>query len=340
MDENVKKHSSVSEIAISSRVRLARNIGSLPFPSRMTPEQGAGVAAQVRDAIFSSSHTASQNFMFVDIAKLTPIERQMLVEKHLISPDLIEGREESGAIISKDEKISIMINEEDHLRIQSLFTGMELERAWQLCSKLESLLGEKLEFAFHQEYGYLTCCPTNVGTGIRASVMLHLPALTMTGYIRNVLEACGKLGVAVRGIYGENSDASGNMFQISNQVTLGLTEEEIISSVTNIASQIIEQERALRKELYDQNPYRFEDRIYRSLGLFSNARILSTEESLKLLSDVRLGVDMGIITQVGTGVLDEILLFTQPAHLQKLAGRPMSPEERDIRRAEYVRSKL
>lgn len=221
-----------------------------------------------------------------------------------------------------------------------MFSGMQLDNAWKLCDKVDTLFEEKLEFAFSKNYGYLTSCPTNLGTGMRASVMLHLPALVMTGYIGGILEACGKLGMAVRGLYGENSEASGNMFQISNQITLGLSEEEIISSITNAASQIIEQERNLRNEIYKQDTYRLEDRVYRSFGIFSNARIISTEECLKLLSDVRLGVVMGIIKNVDISLLNEIMLLIQPATLQKIEGKPLSPEERDIKRAEIIRDKL
>ena len=338
-DKQTEKEDACMEAVISSRVRLARNLEDLPFPCRNTAEQAKEVAARVKDAVFGSGAMADK-FVYVDIRELNPIDRQALVEKHLISPEMLEEKKETGAIISKDEKVSIMINEEDHLRIQCLFQGMQLNKAWQLCDKINTLLEEKLDFAFSGNYGYLNSCPTNAGTGMRASVMLHLPALVMTGYIKNVLEACGKLGVAVRGIYGEHSGASGNMFQISNQVTLGQSEEEILASVNNVALQIIGQEKSLRNEVYKQNPYRFEDRVYRSLGIFANARIISSEESLKLLSDIRMGVDMGIIKNINMGKINEITLLIQPASLQKSAGRILSPEERDIKRAELIRSKL
>ena len=294
-----------AEIAVSSRIRLARNMGNIPFPTRMEPGQGEMVIDRVWESIAKSSETMANNMVLMKMGRLNTIDRQILVEKHLISPELGEGKKESAVILSRDEKISIMINEEDHLRIQCIYPGMQLEAAWKLCSKLDVLFEENMEFAFDKKLGYLSCCPTNIGTGIRASVMLHLPALNMTGYIRSVLEACGKLGIAVRGIYGEHSEASGSMFQISNQVTLGQTEEEIIASVKNVASQIIEQEKILRNEIYNQNPYHFEDRIYRAFGLLENARIMSAEESLKLLSDVRLGVDMGIIGGIDMEILNE-----------------------------------
>ncbi|WP_265446489.1 protein arginine kinase [Acetivibrio straminisolvens] len=329
-----------SDVVMSTRVRIARNFNGIPFPSKMQREDGKLIIKKVKEAIFGRSSAIGDNFKFIDIHELTPVQRQVLVEKHLISPDLAESRIESGVIISAEENISIMINEEDHLRIQCLSAGLQLDDTWNLCNKIDNLLEESIDYAFDEKFGYLTCCPTNLGTGIRTSVMLHLPALTMTGYIKGILEICSKLGIAVRGLYGENSEASGNMYQISNQVTLGLTEGEIISNINNIAKQIIDQERALRKQLYKQNSFRFEDRIFRSLGLLSNARIISSEEGLKLLSDVRLGVDMGIITDIDIRKLNEIQLLVQPANLQESVGRPLNPEERDIKRAETIRNRL
>jgi Arginine kinase len=333
-------NSQKADIAISSRVRLARNINNLPFPNRMTPDQGRNVIKIVSEAISGSSEAFASNMVMYGIKDMNAIERQVLVEKHLISPDLGESKKDSAVIISKDEKISIMINEEDHLRIQCIFPGMRLDEAWKLCNKLDLLLEEKMDFAFDKNLGYLTCCPTNVGTGIRASVMLHLPALAMTGYMKNILEACSKFGITVRGIYGENTEASGNMYQISNQVSIGQTEEEIIASVNNVADQIIEQEKLVRNELYNQNPFRFEDRVFRSLGVLSNARIMTSEESLKLLSDVRLGVDMNTIVGINIKTLNDIILMIQPAYLQKTAGKLLTPEERDVRRADIIRGKL
>jgi len=327
-----------SDVVISSRVRIARNLIGYPFPYKMDPSQGLDVLKRVSEAVLKSN--ISKELIYIDTRKLNAVERQSLVEKHLISPDLVSSTNEHGVIVNKDENISIMINEEDHLRIQCMFAGMQIEDAWKACDRIDSLLEKKVDFAFNNDLGYLTCCPTNIGTGIRASVMLHLPALVMTGYIRGILEGCSKIGVAVRGIYGENSEAAGNMFQISNQVTLGQTEEEIVASIKNISLQVIEQERTLRGELYKQNPFRLEDKVFRSLGVFSNARIISSEESLKLLSDVRLGIDMGIIKNIKIEVLNEIMLFLQPANLQRLSDKPLSPEERDIQRAELIRSKL
>lgn len=328
-----------SDVVVSCRVRLARNFDNYSFPSRLSKEQSREIVERVKNALLCDDKMGRE-FLFVDIHELDPISKQSLVEKHLISPNLLESKIQSGVVISKDEKISIMVNEEDHLRIQCLFPGMQIENAWKLCDKVDSVIEEKIDYAYDEDYGYLTCCPTNVGTGMRASVMLHLPALTMTGYIKNILEACGKVGVAVRGIYGEHSEALGNMFQISNQVALGQAESEVVSSINNIVAQIIEQERTVRKQIYDKNPIGFEDKIYRSLGVLQNARVISTEESVKLLSDVRLGVNMGIINDITLETINEVTLSIQPATLQKIVGRPLSPEARDAKRAEIIRSKL
>lgn len=328
------------DVVISSRVRFARNFKGYPFPTKMDMEQSGKVLEEVKNNILNSRSATVKEMSFVDISNLNNIDKQALVEKHLISHELAVEQKQRGVLISKDEKISIMVNEEDHLRMQCLFPGMQIESAWKLCSLIDNILEKKIDFAFNNEYGYLTCCPTNIGTGMRASVMLHLPALVMTGYIRGILEACSKLGMAIRGLYGENSEASGNMFQISNQVTLGQTEEEIVTNLTNISAQIIEQERMLRSELYRQNAYRFEDKIMRSFGIFGNARIITTEECLKLISDVRLGIDMGIIKDIEIEVLNEIMVFIQPANLQLYVGRALGPDERDIMRAEVIRKKL
>jgi protein arginine kinase len=328
-----------SDVVLSCRVRLARNFADYPFPSRLGREQSMEIVDKVKAAI-KDNKESSKEFLYVDMHELDPISKQALVEKHLISPNLAESTIESGAAISKDERVSIMVNEEDHLRIQCIFPGMQIEKAWDMCNRIDGIFEKKISYAFDKDYGYLTCCPTNVGTGMRASVMLHLPALTITGYIRSVLETCSKLGVAVRGAYGEHSEASGNMFQFSNQISLGNTEKDILSGINNIVTQIIERERVLRKQLYEKNQTGFEDRLYRSFGVLQNARIISTEESVKLLSDVRLAVNMGIINETSLEVINEVMLIIQPASLQKIMGKPLGPQERDIKRAEIIRNKL
>jgi len=329
-----------SDVVISSRVRLARNFSKYPFPHKTTPEIQKDIVEETKYALFSGSQSMSEIFRFIDFANLDIIEKTVLVEKHIVSKEFLDSNRYCGLLLSQDEQISIMINEEDHLRIQCLASGMQLSKAWEICGNLDNLLSETIDFAWNEDIGYLTSCPTNIGTAIRASVMLHLPALTMTGYIKPVLEAVGKLGVAVRGMYGENTGASGNMYQFSNQITLGKSEEDIILSIKNITQQIIEQERTLRQEILKQNRYQLEDRIFRSYGILKNARIIETGETLSRLSDLRMGVDMGIIDGIGITDINEMMLLIQPGGLQKKTGRILKPDERDACRAELVREMM
>lgn len=326
------------DIAVSSRVRLARNFADIPFTAKMTQKQQTALMKRMQGIV--SGNTNYGKLMFADMSSMHPVDRVSLMERHLISPDLAESSGNSGAFINENENVSIMVNEEDHIRIQAIFPGIMLEKAYKVCDEIDSIIAEKADYAFDDKYGYLTSCPTNIGSGMRASVMLHLPALVMTGYMKSILESCTKLGVAVRGIYGENSDAVGDMFQVSNQITLGHKDEETIAAIDGICKQIIDREKALRYQLYKQNIYKFEDKIFRSYGLLLNARILSSQECFKLLSDVRLGVSMGIIKDMGILALNEILVMSQPATLQKIAGKQLNQDERDVKRAEFIRTKL
>lgn len=329
-----------SDVVLSSRVRLARNFVKYPFPHKTTPEQQKQIIKDTKDALFKGNQQMAETFKYYDFIALDTIEKSVLVEKHVASKELLEGKRESGILLSSDEQISIMINEEDHLRIQCLATGMQLYETLEVCNNIDDLLSENIEFSWNDTIGYLTSCPTNIGTAIRASVMMHLPALVMTGYIKAVIEALGKLGLAVRGMYGENTEASGNMFQLSNQITLGKSEEDILLSIKNITTQIIEQERALRKQLLQQNKYELEDRIFRSFGILKNARIITTNECLKHLSDLRMGVDIGIIEDISIEDINEITLLVQPGSLQKKAKRTLNSNERDIVRAKIVRDMM
>ncbi|MHB8061396.1 MAG: protein arginine kinase [Ruminiclostridium sp.] len=326
------------DIAFSSRIRLARNFADIPFSSKMNVNH-QNMLIQRMQGIISGNITYGK-LMFADMTSMHPIDRVSLMERHLISPDLAETKENSGAFINENENLSIMVNEEDHVRIQALFSGIQLEKAYMMCDDIDSIISEKADYAFNDKYGYLTSCPTNLGTGMRASVMLHLPALVMTGYMKSILESCNKVGVTVRGIYGENSDAIGDMFQVSNQISLGRKEEETIASIDGICKQIIDREKSLRLQLYKQNVNKFEDKIYRSYGLLLNARIISTQECFKLLSDVRLGVSMGIIKDIDIATLNEILVLSQPATLQKISGKQLREDERDVKRAELIRTKI
>jgi len=329
-----------SDVIISSRVRLARNFRKYPFPHKTTPDQQKKIIEETKNALFNGNQKMAESFAYIDFTSLDAVEKAVLVEKHIVSKELLETNRISGILLSNDERISIMINEEDHLLIQCLATGMQLSEAWEICNGIDDLLSESIDFSWHENIGYLTSCPTNIGTAIRASVMMHLPALTMTGYIKPVLEALGKLGMAVRGMYGENTEASGNMFQLSNQITLGKSEEDILLSIKNIASQIIEQERSLRQHLLNQNRYQLEDRVFRSFGILKNSRIINTDECLKRISDLRLGVDMGIIEGISIESINELILLVQPGNLQKREGRILDANERDIVRARLVREIL
>ncbi len=326
------------DIAITSRVRLARNFADIPFSAKMSVKHQNELIKRMQEII--SGYSTYGKLMFADMTSMQPIDRVSLMERHLISPDLAETKESGGAYINANENVSIMVNEEDHIRIQALFSGIQLEKAYRICDDIDSIISEKADYAFDDKYGYLTSCPTNIGTGMRASVMLHLPALVMTGYMKSILESCNKVGVTVRGIYGENSEAVGDMFQVSNQISLGRNEEETIASIDGICKQIIDREKTLRLQLYKQNVYRFEDKIFRAYGLLLNARIITTQECFKLLSDVRLGASMGIIKDIDIAVLNEILVLSQPATLQKISGKQLGQDERDIKRAELIRMKL
>lgn len=329
-----------SDVVMSSRVRLARNFEKYPFPHRSLPEHQENVIKETCDAIFSSNPKLKESFTLIRFDEISEIDRMVLVEKHLVSKELAESELKTGALISQDEQLSIMFNEEDHLRIQCLASGMQLEKAFDICNYLDNIISEEIDYAYDNVIGYLTSCPTNVGTAIRVSVMLHLPALTMTGYIRSVLESCGKLGLAVRGLYGENTEAYGNMYQLSNQVTLGKNENDIVMSVKNISYQIIEQERLLRAELFQKNNDKISDRIMRSFGILRYARTLTSDEALQKLSDIRLGINMGLIKELSETDVSEMMLLIQPASLQQYEKKVLDPKERDICRAKYVRDHI
>lgn len=327
-----------NDVVISSRIRLARNLSDIPFPPVMTEDEAEKVKESVKKAIFDSKTILSTQFSEYDMKKITPLERQSLVERHLISPDLAQNTKNGSALIKNDGTVSILINEEDHLRIQTIFNGLNLREAWDLADKIDDLIEENISYAFDEKLGYLTACPTNVGTGIRASVMVHLPALTITGQIGNILNSVSKIGIAVRGMYGEGTQSLGDIYQISNQVTLGQSEKDIIENLEGIVKQIITNERKAREDLYKKRKVQIEDRIGRSYGLLTNAKVISTQEFMRLISDVRLGAVLNIVN-LDIQKIDEITTHIQPGNLQKIIGKQLEPYERDIKRAEYV-SKL
>ena len=329
-----------NDVIISSRIRLARNFKKHPFPNRINYEQAQNIISEIKDIGLKSSSYIAKEFNYLEMSKINDIDKYVLLEKHLISQDLIKNSSISSSLISKDEKTSIMVNEEDHIRIQTILPGMQLKEAWELGDRIDNFIEEKVEYAYNENIGYLTSCPTNVGTGMRASVMVHLPALTMIGYINGLLSTIGKLGIVVRGIYGESSQVSGNMYQISNQITLGQSEEDIIQSINSVVMQIIEQERMARNKILKGSPIELEDKIYRSYGIFTNARMLSSNECLSLLSEIRLGIDLGIISNISTKDANELMIITQPAFIQKTVGRILEEKERDVKRAEIIRKHL
>jgi protein arginine kinase len=329
----------MSEIVISSRIRLARNLSGSPFLSRCTAHQRRALETRCRDAILAAG--LSNQVLYVDLQDSPEIDRQVLVERHLISKQHAAADGARGVAIGENETISIMVNEEDHLRIQVLRSGLQLEEAWEQINDIDNKLESRLDFAFHPRFGYLTACPTNVGTGIRVSVMLHLPALKLTGEIEKVFRAARDMRLAVRGLYGEGTDATGDFYQISNQTTLGRTEEDIIADFKNtVIPKIIEYEQQARRTLVRERDTALDDKVFRALGLLRNARLMASEETLFLLSHLRMGINMGRVSGIDIRTLNELFLLTQPAHLQKLIGRKIDGDVRRGARAEFIRQKL
>ncbi len=324
------------DVVISSRVRLARNLDERLFSNRLNPESAEAVLDRVETVLGELEGPA---WHFFHLEKISPLDRQILVEKHLISPQHAQDPIHRGVAIREDQVVSIMVNEEDHLRIQCILPGKSLDEAYREAESVDDLLEEKLVYAFDGAYGYLTACPTNAGTGLRASLMMHLPVLVLTNQAGNFFHALAKLGMAVRGQYGEGTQAIGNVFQISNQITLGLPEGEVIQNLKSIAAQVIDHERGGRETFLRESREALEDRVGRAYGILLNARIINSDETLRLLSDVRLGIELGLI-QANPGVVDELWMLTRAACLQKMDGRGLNPYERDVRRAAIIRRML
>ena len=323
------------DVVISSRTRLARNIARYPFPSIMKSGQAAEVAETVRNSF--AGRGVSQGYSFMFVRDVPVVERQILVEKHLASQDLMQNYEVSALILDKNEKITIMINEEDHIRMQCILPGFQLTESWDILNSVDDILENHVEYAFHEDLGYLTSCPTNVGTGLRSSVMMHLPALTISNQMNAILQTISKVGLTARGIYGEGSEALGNIYQISNQITLGLSEEEIINNLIVACRQIMEKERMARKALWDANGIQFEDALWRAYGILLNARVLELNEFMALLSQVRLGVSLGLINNLTLEDVDGIMTIGQPGGVVKRVGRMLEGNEIDIARANVIR---
>lgn len=309
------------DIMVSTRIRLARNLKSYPFPGSMTVEQAKKAAGEICDSVMNGNSTLAQDFQVLNMEKAAEREKQVLYEKHLISPEMM-NRKAGSVLLSRDESMSVMLMEEDHIRLQIILGGFNLEKAWETADRVDDVLEEHLEYAFDNEFGYLTSCPTNTGTGMRASVMMHLPALTMTDNIARVINSAGQLGIAVRGMYGEGSKAYGNLYQISNQVTLGMSEQDIIGKLKNVAMQIADREREARKMLAEKNGDQLADRLWRAYGTLKYARSLSSQEAKALISDVVFGKNMNIIDSAPDNMW-EIMVNTEPACVaQHIDGRP------------------
>lgn len=327
-----------SDIVVSTRVRFARNVKGFPFTLKATPQQRADVLALCEEAL-QKVHL-QRSVVTLELDKLAEVKRDVLVERHLISRELAGGEGPRGVAYGRGEMLSIMINEEDHLRLQWIKSGFDADRAYQALCKVDRALEKVLPYAVSDRYGYLTACPTNVGTGMRISVMLHLPALTMKEHIEKVFKAAKRMNHAVRGLYGEGTRAFGDMYQVSNQTTLGRSEVQILESVKAIIPRILETERQMRGQLYAEDRSFLDDRVQRGLALLRNARRLNVQEMMSHLSMLRLGVDMGLITDVPMRTVNEMFILGQPSHLQERQGRLMNPTERDTARADMVRAML
>jgi protein arginine kinase len=329
----------MSEIVISSRIRLARNVAGFPFLSRCNRHQRQNVETKSRETILNAG--IAPHTLYVDLESAPEMDRQLLVERHLISKPHAGAEGARGVAIGENETVSIMVNEEDHLRLQVLRSGLQLEEAWEQINRIDDLLESKLDYAFHPRFGYLTACPTNVGTGIRVSVMLHLPALKLTGEIEKVFRAAKELRLAVRGLYGEGTEATGDFYQISNQTTLGKTEEDIIGDFrSTVIPKIIDYERHARRTLLDDRTVALDDKVSRALGLLRSARLIASEETLLLLSHLRMGVNLGRVKDIDIRTINELFLLTQPAHLQRIQGRKLEGDVRRAVRADYIRQRL
>jgi len=329
------------DIVISSRIRLARNLAGLPFPHLLDQKMGEKSLDLVSQAWKNTPGPLLADMDMISLDQLSALDKQILTEKHLSSPQHADATCAYRAIlVNHDGSLAAMVNEEDHLRMQCLLPGLRLRECYAEAQALDDEFEYSLDYAFDEERGYLTACPTNVGTGLRASVMVHLPAMQISGQLNHVLQNIGQLGMAVRGLYGEGSQPVGNFYQISNQVTLGQTEEDICTYLQTVTEQIVEQESLLRERLKTDLKYQLEDKIGRAYGILCNARVIASDEALSLLSDVRLGVDLGTLTGISLLALNELMVAIRPAHLQKWGGREMDAIERDIKRAEVIQAKM
>lgn len=336
--EWLKQEGPDSDIAISTRVRIARNVEGHIYINRADDVQREETLSTLTAALKKSRYL--KGAMFLKLRDTTNLDKRFMVERHLMSRQHMTDTAHKGLVVEENEILSIMLNEEDHVRLQVLKSGFDVMEAWRIVDEIDTDLGQYVAFDYSNKFGYLTACPTNTGTGLRASVMLHLSALAMTGQIENVHDVISKLGLTIRGFYGEGTDALGDFFQISNQVALGHSEMDILDNLERIIRKIVASEKKTREKLIKQKKSEIADGIARSYGTLKSARIITSSETVKLLSAVRLGIDLGLINDVDMKKINEVLLLTQPAHLQKINKKELSPYERDIKRADLIREKL
>ncbi len=344
LDKKIKKSQSewmkgkgpMGDVVISTRLRLARNLADFPFPGRAEP----GDLKEVRNRVEKVLEKLNYGLKILDLKEIPQLERKTLVERHLMSMNHAEDGPEKVLAVDEFEMISIMINEEDHMRIQVLFPGMQLEDGLRLINEIDDAIEEELVIAFNEKFGYLTSCPTNVGTGLRASVMVHLPGLKLAGRLGQTLQLISRLGMVVRGMYGEGSESQGDIFQISNQVTLGASEGETVENMVGIISKVVEQERQARQYLLKNREDEIRDQVQRAYGLLSHAYRMNTEEALGLLSDLKLGIELDLIKEVEPSILSQLMVLIRPAMLQRIMGQELESGLRDVKRAELIRKKL
>ncbi|HHY86980.1 MAG TPA: protein arginine kinase [Verrucomicrobia bacterium] len=336
--ETARRKGPHDRIVMSSRVRLARNLKDAPFPGWAKKPDRLKVLDTIRPAV--ESLPEMKDAFSASMDSLSSLDKQILVERHLISREHAAKTSGSGLILNREETICVMVNEEDHLRMQALRPGLQLRQAWTAIDSLDSQLEKKLDYAFSPELGYLTACPTNIGTGIRVSAMLHLPGLVLAEQINPIIQSVNKLGLAVRGLYGEGTEALGNVFQVSNQMTLGESESAIVERLEKVLAQIIEHEENARATLLEKKPKMVYNHIGRAYGILANAHSISSKETMNLLSLMRLGVDLELFPGIDRSLVDELFILTQPAHLQKQHAEKLSAEERDLLRADMVRGRL
>ncbi len=327
-----------SGVVLSSRIRLARNVTKYPFSILMNDEQADHMIDEVKSSIINERNPLGAQFNYINLKDVTDNEKHMLMERHVISPELVNKKQVSSVLIKNDESLSIMLNEEDHIRIQSIFVGDNMEHAWGLANKLDDLIEETVQYAFDKDYGYLSSCPTNTGTGLRASYMLHMPMLESTGQLKNILQAITKFGITLRGIYGEGTEPLGSIYQISNQVTLGQSEEEIMNNLKNITNQIIEQELRIAEKILREQKSIIEDKVYRCYGILTYARRMNVSEAMGLLSTLRIGYMNHLIDlpKPKTNIYN-IMIHIQQGNMMSKLGNDFTEEAADIKRADFIK---